>query len=298
MVRRQSIVMVTLRCAAALIAMLAAAGCNKRVPTTVGNGPPAPRMIELAPAGTMGGGGGRGTVFLNFPAPDRGLTVSLRSSHPAVSVQPSRIKVPGGGMSADFLYTTRTVNRDTTFEIVASTADGSNLARLEVWALLPTFFSYSADKGTMIAGNITDRELAGRYTPANARFNVSCRDGEVLATVSPFPLSGASWIVRFGPPRGSPQSLPFTPGFYPAGTVTPPAGNRMQVELNPATRCVSGGHFTVREAQFTTEGRIATFWATFERTCAGSPGVMRGDLRISDLPEKVSAFRECAQLRP
>lgn len=291
-------------CLVALSAALTVAGCNTRTPildtsvlstapTAIAGpitGPRSPRILELAPAGTMGGRSGRATVFLSFPAPDGGLAVSLRSLHPSVAVQPTEVTVPGGSLSASFSYTTQAVGADTTAEIVASTADGSIVAKLGVWAPLPTFFSFSVDKGAMIGSSIADREIAERYTPANARFDVSCRNGSVSVIVVPLPPTGVGWFLDFGPPERIPNYLPFPPGVY-----TLP-GSRMRVERNPATGCRIGGQFTLHEAHFARQDRLGSLWATFEQTCAGRPGATRGDLRLTDVPVTLSV--SCPRFTP
>lgn len=297
----------TSACLLALGAALAVAACNTRTPvldnpvlttapTAIAGpivGPRSPRVMEFAPAGTMGGRSGRATVSLDFPAPDGGTVVSLRSLHPSVSVQPAEVTVPGGSMSATFSYTTQAVSVDTTAEIVASTADGSGVGSLGVWAPLPMFFSFSVDKGGMYGPSIANREIAERYTPQNASFSVSCGNGAVFVNVTSPLAPRSGWFLEFGPPERRAPFLPFTPGSYAL------PGNRMRASANGTTGCTFNndrGQFTLHQAHVASPGRLGSFWLTFEQTCAGRPGAMRGDVRLTDVP--VTAFNSCPRFTP
>src|SRR5262245_37050736 len=121
---------------AILIAIFAATGaCNQRAPfldrdavvtapTAVVPASPADlARIAFYPPGNRGGATGFGTAYLDAPARDGGLAVTLRSSDASVVTVTPQIYIPGGAMSADFSFSTRTVTRDVNVTIPAPSGE-------------------------------------------------------------------------------------------------------------------------------------------------------------------------------
>jgi hypothetical protein len=74
--------------------------------------------LVISPTTVKGGVGAVGTVTLNAPAPDTGLTLLLTSSNSA-AVVPSSVKVPAGATSATFSISTKVVASNTSATITA-----------------------------------------------------------------------------------------------------------------------------------------------------------------------------------
>ncbi len=267
----------------ALAICTAIAGCNKRqplldsdvtatAPTTL-TSPVSVQSnierIELSPGGLNGGGTGRGSVIFDLPASPEGQSLSLRSSDPGVSVSPQVIALSGGTSRVDFSFATQPTAADKVVDIIATTASQSKSAKLGVWSpSAPMFFSYASERGDIVGNGGTDR-----YTPP-AFFNAGCDRGTISGSV--YRSTGGVFFFVFGAPSGS----PLRPGTY-ENAASSDAANFIRIDgLQRCTRAI--GRFTVHDVDFATRagGKVDRFWVSFEQTCQGGSGTLRGELRL------------------
>jgi len=73
-------------------------------------------QVQMSQQSVVGGTQATGSIILAAPAPEEGLSLTLRSSDPAVIV-PSEMAIRGGARSADFTVSTTPVDRPTTATI-------------------------------------------------------------------------------------------------------------------------------------------------------------------------------------
>jgi hypothetical protein len=244
--------------------------------------PTTPSAIELEPTGTMGGGAGRGTVYFDAPVQEA-TTVMLSTSDPAVTLRPTEVAVSPGAMAIDFSYSTVPVAIDKNVTIVASILGRARSAPLGVWAVLPMFFSYTADRGSPIGGART-----GRYTPETAQFSADCRNSSITTLVNPLPGDNRlSWFITLA----APANQPLRPGVYENASNTIGGNFLSAVDLPLSCRLV--GRFTVHEVDVDVRGLVNRLWVTFEETCAGQPGVIRGELRLTNPRHLQTSFGPC-----
>jgi hypothetical protein len=270
--------------ASALLICAVIAGCNSRTPIfdnalattapTTLTTPVTPQSniirIDLSPGGLNGGDSGRGTVVFDLPIPPEGAIVALRSSDTGVAVSPAEIALPGGSLTADFSFTTQAVASDKVVQIVATTPTQSKSAPLGVWTPhAPMFFSYSSDRGETVG-----RGLAERYTPPS--FFVAGCDGNSISGSVYGPGTSSPFFFGFGASPGT----PLRPGTYENASSSGAANYIRIAGFASCSRTI--GRFTVHEADFATRagGRVDRFWVSFEQTCQGSPGSIRGEIRL------------------
>lgn len=103
--------------------------------------------ITIAPASVSGGRTAVGTIVLNGPTPASGVTVSLGSSHAAVSV-PATISVLAGSTEATFFIATLTSVTTTTSVTITATYGVSRTAILEITPCVPAIADAPALPGT------------------------------------------------------------------------------------------------------------------------------------------------------
>lgn len=273
----------------ALIAAIACVGgCNTRTPLhdrpvfvtapTEWLNPSAPAApggdlatVELSPMVMIGSGGGRGTVFLDGPASQDGLAVTLSSElSRLVTVTPSIVTIPAGSFSAGFSYTTTSVMHDVDISITASTAARSRSARLSVWAaVLPSVYFHIADEDDLIRGGPTFRATSD----SGARFHVSCTGNVFHPTVTP-PRSSTHGLTI-----AAAGGQPLRPGVYENATSS---GSGHHLRIDNALSCASIGRFEVREVRVHPSGGVRNLWIAFEVGCPGRPGIVRGEYRVTD----------------
>lgn len=277
---------------ALIAAMACVAGCNQRMPVldnpvlitaptgwnnaTVPNGPGGDlARLDVSPSVMIGGGGGRGTVWLDGPAPDGGLVVSLASSVSGVaSVAPPTVTIPPGGFSANFSFTTNPVARDAAVSIIASSASRSRSASLGVWAaMLPSFYFHVTDQPTLLRVAPFNRVTSDM----GATFDVSCSGNVVHGTVTPPGQSSHS--VTFA----AAAFQPLRPGVYENATAN---GSGHHLRIGVSLSCASAGRFEVRQFDAYPSGAIANLWVAFETGCPGVPGVVRGEFRATNLRQR------------
>ena len=264
---------------AVVTTMVAGPGCNQRTPvleadfaTTAPSAvmPQAPADIiamVVGPPGNRGGATGVGTVSLDSPAPDGGRVVLLQSGDESiVTVSPRQLVVPAGALSADFQFTTRSVLRDVNVTITAASADRSISEDVSVWTPATSFVSFSADRS-----GIASPPVLRWSSDAGARFSMSCFGSYAGGSVN-LPGSG-NVIVAFGAPQGQ----PLRPGVYNDAT-TIQTNNYLLV--SGAANCESTGRFELHEVETRGDGTLSSLWVTFELSCRGRAGVMRGAFRI------------------
>jgi hypothetical protein len=286
---------------AALLVLLPV-GCNQRhsiandpvtpsPPTTVMPAPvPVPTStlssLTLTPQGLIGGNAGRGTALLTLPAPAGGIVVNLSSSDPAVLL-PASITVTAGRDSADFALSTQSVPADRQASIAGSVPERTVNAPLALWTLAPTFFSFASEPGDFIgAGGIR------RLLPPSTTFSASCDRNTVRIRMDD--PAGEFWSASF---TGLPNKA-VTTGTY---DVDPSAVNSFfvptgaQMSVSGASRGCSGetGQFVVREADYTADGDVRHFWATFEQHCDRTRPPLRGDVRVTGPTPRGPSILRC-----
>jgi len=266
-------------CTATLLCALLSA-CNK-APTAgfVATTPsPAAQVAEafrlsFNPPAIIGGRTAVGTAMLTLPAPSGGTIVTLSSGNPAVVI-PSSVTIPAGAQSVDFPVSTGAVSVDTDVAMRMATANRSASVTLSMWAVLPTFFSFVSDPGDPIGNGRNSR-----YTPPTATFTASCSASGVFVQIVAQPpgASFTSFNVSFNAPAGQPLRV----GSYENATSSANAQNGSpQMSIN----CFGGtatGRFVVREFDVAQGGALNAFWASFEQSCNGSAGILRGDIRMT-----------------
>jgi hypothetical protein len=238
--------------------------------------PLAPRpevtSIEVLPFAGMGGISGQGTVLLDGPSPEGGMTVSLQSQNPAVlTVLPSEATIPQGASTASFSFTTRAVPSDANVTITASTPGRSRTATVDLWSIQPTFFAYTPGRPGLVPAT-----TAVRAVPPSVSFAAICQNSSVSVQLDSRNANFASRSVAFAAAFGSPLRV----GVY---EVDGSSSRRPYIRVTPLG-CIETGRFEVREASFRANGQVDNLWVTFEAGCAGSSGTIVGDLRITGVP--------------
>jgi hypothetical protein len=284
--------------AVALALLGAVLACNTRNPlpeapligpTTVPQTPFVPSSplfaVNFVPGAVYAGERAIGAVLLTSVAPPEGLPVTLTASDLAVTVPPS-ITVPGGQDSATFPVATQSLSADRDVVVTGSGGGRTASRTLQLWTVLPMFFSFVSDANDPIG-----RGAATRLTPQNAQFLAFCRASRVEVQIT---SPGQNWIAVFAAPRGAPM----TPGTYENTAPASPApdfpatnGPEMSISGNGAG-CNGTGRFVVRESELTTDGRVIRFWASFEQKCSGRTDAMTGDVRVLS-PRGVSSVSTC-----
>lgn len=165
--------------------------------------------------------------------------------------------------NTQFNVSTQVVAADKQVAIVASLGGGSVSAVLAVWTALPMFFSWTSDVGESIG-----QGGYGRFTPPSTTFNASCdgSDIHIFAT-------GSNWAsLAFGAPRGTPLRVGSYEGaiHLQARNATDPNATDPGINVSVGSRACGTplfGRFVVHEAEFTAQGDVMRFWATFEQRC-------------------------------
>jgi len=267
------------------LSLLLSAACNSRNPLfdnaaapTAPTAPPSSGVlfgVSVTPTGVMGGTPVTGIVDLLGPAPTGGLVVSLSSSSAAVTV-PATVTVPGGAERATFAVVTRSVGTDTDASISAAASGHTVQTRLGIWSEQPTYLNlwYEPNASSYVIGQ--------RYTPPAQTFSVSCYAGGIRVSV----FTGISTTeVTLETPRGTPMR----PGTYENARSTSDsgAGPGLSVGGPELNSCANqSGRFVVHDVQYVVgfPGTVHSFIATFERTCSANTRLLRGELRLRDLP--------------
>jgi hypothetical protein len=273
----------------AVIAVIGIAACNQRTPVldrdvlvtapSYAQVPPVPSVssltVQLSAGAVWTGATTSGSVVLDSPADGRSLlTISATSG--AIDVSPAQLIVPAGTRLVNFNVAARSVPSDTNVTIVASMNTVAASTSLAVWTFLPTSFSYVSDATARI-----DPGGFARFTPQNATIEAYCHGSQILGWVVPPPGSPfAYWAFTFGAPDGQPLRA----GAH-QGSSTDSKGTKLSVVRiqEPTVFCNAQGRFTVREIELAPapSQEVRRFWVTFEQTCQGSAGVLRGDLRLT-----------------
>jgi hypothetical protein len=291
--------------AAVALVLLAAAtlACNTRnplaelppigpSPTTPISPPPLPPppvssvfAVNMTPGALYAGESATGTVLLTAAAPSGGLPVTLTSSDLAVSM-PSSITIPAGQDSATFAVAATSVQSDRDVIITGSGGGRTASRTLQLWTVLPMFFSFVSDPNEPIG-----RGAATRLIPPSAQFTAWCFASQVIVTID---SANQFWRTTFAAPRGTRLTTTTYENTAPASTAPEfpeTNGPEMSISGNGAG-CSGTGRFTVRELELTTNGRVNRFWASFEQRCQGRTEVMKGDVRVIS-PRPTSATLVC-----
>lgn len=275
----------------ALIALLFIAACNQRSPVldrdvlvtapSYSQVPAVPTVsslsIQINPGAVWTGSTTSGSVALNNPA-DGGSVLTISATSGVVDVSPTQLVVPAGTRLVNFNVAARSVSSDTNVTIVASMNGASASTGLAIWTALPTFFSYVSDATARL-----DPGGFARFTPQNSTIEAYCYRSRILGWVVPPPGSAfAYWAFSFGAPDG--QAL--RAGVYQSSS-TDTRGTHLSVVRiqEPTVQCNALGRFTVREIEFgpPPSQEVRRFWVTFEQSCPGSAGLLRGDLRLTNV---------------
>ena len=277
--------------AAAAIALLCVAACNQRASVldrdvlvtapSYSQVPPVPTVsslsIQINPGAVWTGSTTSGSVVLNNPA-DGASVLTISATSGVVDVSPTQVLVPAGTRLVNFNVAARSVPSDTNVTIVASMNGASVSTGLLIWTVLPTFFSYASDATARI-----DPGGFARFTPQNSTIEAYCYRSQIHGWVVPPPGSAFSyWAFSFGAPDG--QAL--RAGVYQSSS-TDSRGTNFHVARiqEPTIQCNAQGRFTVREIEFgpPPSQEVRRLWVTFEQSCLGSAGLLRGDLRLTNV---------------
>lgn len=116
--------------------------------------------LTVSPARIDGGQNVKGTLRLNGPAPQSGLSVTLSSSDATVASVPASIIIPKGELSGQFKITTTRVTSSTQVAISASLGKTAKLATIDIDPATTaissvTLSANSTDGGKTITGRVT-----------------------------------------------------------------------------------------------------------------------------------------------
>jgi hypothetical protein len=236
--------------------------------------------VVLSPAVAIGGEGGRGTVFVDAPAAEGGVTVALSSTvHDVVRVTPSVVTVPAGSFSTNFSYATASVTRDADVSIIASTPGRSRSARVSVWAaVLPSLYFHIADRDDLLHG----AQISRVTSDMNARFEASCSGNVVRASV----IQGSTVTHSLSFAAAGFQLV--RPGVVYDNATPNGSGHHMRVALFAPSSCAGVGRFQVHDLSINARGDVTNFWVSFEAGCPGVPGIVRGAFRMTTLRATVN----------
>jgi hypothetical protein len=245
-----------------------------------------PVALSFAPRGVVGGTAVTATLALNLPAPASGLAVALASDS-ALATVPGGVTVPPGATQVSFPVTTRVPSNDGTAVITATKGTVNRSGALVVWKPEETAYTWDADPGNYVGAGRFDR-----FTPANASFQAWCDQSWIDVRVN---TSRGSWSVLLGAPSGT----PLRPGSYVVPDTTSGFGapGKAGMSIGGESRsCGTGGTFVISEADFTTEGRVRTFRASFELQCQSNVFTranLRGEIALSNVPSDSTSLRSC-----
>ena len=266
-------------------------GCNRRSPLpldTVSIAPSSPMPpaavglfgISLAPPALFGGTPGSGIAILTRQAPDGGVVVTLSSADPATATVPLTVTIPQGTDRADFPIATQTVSADRQVSINGAGLGASASAPLQVWAVLPTFFSWFSDPGEPLG-----KGGFGRLTPSTATITAAGSEGGVSIRIQGQGID--FWNLDFAPPRNSRLQI----GRY-EDAMRSAVRDAIHPGMDIGGRGVGcntlSGRFEVREfiLSVTQTGppsstTLSRFDATFEQHCDGVTPALRGEVRYT-----------------
>jgi len=276
--------------AAAILATITV-GCNHRSPLSDAAGsvvpsPPSARApialfgISLNPPGVFGSAPGTGTAILTRQVENGSVVVTLSSADASIAAVPPAVVIPEGTDRAVFPITTQTVSTDRQVSIAGSAIGTSASVPLQVWAVLPTFFSWFSDPGDVIG-----KGGFGRLTPANATFTATGGEGGVTINASGQGIE--FWRLEFAAPRNTKLQI----GRY-EDAMRSTFRDAVHPGLDIAGRAIGcntlGGRFEVREfiLTVTQTGSFSTttlsrFDATFEQHCDNAVPALRGEVRYN-----------------
>lgn len=221
-----------------------------------------------------GGGATEGTITLNAPSATP-ATVSL-SSNASAAVVPVAVQLPAGSTTASFPIHTSAVAADTIATITASIAGRDTRAHLHVWTVEPTSFWYDDDINRPIGAG-----FVAKLTPRTHTFRAVCDASSLYSQVQHIGLD--NWSADFHLPQPAPLR-PGTWGFDRIDVARP------HLRLSGrATGCFpqAGGEFTIVTADLDASGAVRHFVATFRYACQGIPGAVRGEIRLTNVPEGI-----------
>src|SRR5262245_44305339 len=272
----------------AALLVVAGASCNQRAPLPATEvvaptplPPPSPSVglfgLSLSPPGLFGSAPGGGTAILTRPAPTGGVLVSLSSGDQSAAIVPAGVTIPEGSDRVAFPIATQAVTIDRRVPITASAMGTSTSGTLEVWAVLPTFFSWFSDPGEPIG--------KGGFGRITTGFTGSGSDTGATITISAQTGAGTeSWRFRFLPPRNVPMHVAryddaiSSPSQDPTHPIIDISGR--STGCNRAT-----GWFEIREFAYTPmlfpSQNLVRFDAVFEQHCDGSAPALRGEVRFT-----------------
>jgi hypothetical protein len=132
-------------------------------------------------------------------------------------------------------------------------------------------------------GDFMGQARTWRFTDENASFfgdygRNGVDSSSVAIWVSPAEGGGSPWTVELGAPRGQ----PLVAGVYPDAVDNPFRGpGAPGIDVSGDGRgCSSDGSFTIHEAEFTPDGDVVRFHASFRQFCEGSLSSVYGEVGI------------------
>jgi hypothetical protein len=227
----------------------------------------------------MGGEEAVATVTLTIAAGSGGTTVQLSSSNDAVTLPPSAV-VPAGAVTVMVPVATRAVAVDTPVVLRATAAGRTVEETIDVWAVLPTFFSFHSDLGEFVGQGGTMR-----LVPGAAQFAALCDGNRIRVDID-----RGRWSTEFSGAAGTRLRV----GAYEDAAESPFAGTRPGMRVGGDGRGCGrvAGRFVVREIDLSPTGEVRQFWVTFDQRCENGTGHLVGDIRVTAPPVIQTPFTQ------
>jgi len=252
-------------------------GVTRTAPLTVG--PPAVTSVAVNPASVLGGLISQGTLTLNGPAPESGLTVSLSSNTPAAAIVQATIMVPAGSTSTMFSIVTNPVSTSTPVTISASLG-GTAATILTVTP--PAVNAVSVSPSSVLGGIVSQGTVTLTGAAPTGGLSVSLNSNAPSAASVPASVlvpagsTSASFSIMTYPVATSTQvtiSAIFGGTATTTLTVTPPAVNALSVSPTSVFGgVVSRGTVTLTGAAPT--GGLSISLSSDTPTTAGVPATV------------------------
>jgi len=256
-------------CLAALVMVSCSKSDQPAMPTA-----PTPQSLYVAslrfePRALNGGDSSHASLTLNLPSPTP--TRIALSSNASAAVVPASVTVPAGSTSAGFVMTTEPVTENTVANITALVGGRETRLQLYVWPVAENSIWYESTPMEFLGG-----AGAGRLDVATARMQATCDQNALYSQIYG---PSESWMADFYVPRG----LPMTPGTYSFSGPRDPSRPFLLL-IGRGHACFASGEFTIETAELNPSGAVERFVATFTQRCQDQGAVIRGEIRLANVP--------------
>ena len=152
-------------------------------------------QLQTTPQSVVGGTDASGNIVLTAPAPEEGLSVTLRSSDPAVSV-PSEMTIRGGATAAAFVISTTPVARTTAATISVFFGEERHDAMLTVVPPSIAAFSFASRKVRGGSGDVGTITLDGAAPEGGITIAVSS-DSRLVSVPASVAIAASAHLATF-----------------------------------------------------------------------------------------------------